>query len=85
MGGMVRCIAVTYKSFQLNPIMNLTVHTAWVIVEEENLCYLVDGILYPSVAEATQHLSQKYKWKVVTLEEHMRAVYELGLSEPSFM
>jgi hypothetical protein len=68
--------------------MNLTVHTAWVIVEDDEYQFLVDGVIYLSRDEAISHLSQKYKrgvWKVVTLEEHIQTIYELGRSGPSFM
>ena len=84
MGGRVKCVTVTYPSIHFNPMKNLTVTTAWVIVEEDNHYYLVDGIIYPSEEEATLHLSG-IRWTVITLEEHIRAVYELGLAGPSFM
>jgi hypothetical protein len=57
--------------------MNLTVTTAWVIVEDDEYQLLVDGVLYPSRDEAIRHLSQKYKWKVITLEDHIQSIYDL--------
>jgi hypothetical protein len=63
---------------------NLTVTTAWVIVDVGDYFYLGDETIYPSEEEATLHLSG-IRWTVITLEEHIRAVYELGLAGPSFM
>jgi hypothetical protein len=73
--------------------MNLTVTTAWVIVEEDEYHSLVDGILYPTEAEATRQMSLFTQYtehyhpqlKVVNLSDHIDAVYELGRSGPGFM
>jgi hypothetical protein len=71
--------------------MNLTVTTAWVIVEEDGYHSLIDGVLYPTEAEAIHQMSLIYHRsdfpprKVVNLSDHIDAVYELGLAGPSFM